>query len=53
MKRYICSNCGYVYDSSEGDPMDSVPPGSAFEDLPPDWCCPLCYAAKSAFDEME
>ena len=53
MKRYICSSCGYVYDPAEGDPMGNVPPGRPFEELPPGWCCPLCYAAKSAFDEME
>ena len=53
MKRRICSNCGYVYDPRAGDPMNGVPPGTPFEALPGGWVCPLCYAGKSAFDELE
>ncbi|MBP2673421.1 MAG: Rubredoxin-type Fe(Cys)4 protein [Deltaproteobacteria bacterium] len=53
MKRYICSNCGYVYDPAAGDPMNGIPPGTAFESLPAEWVCPMCYAQKTAFDEME
>jgi rubredoxin len=52
-KRHICSNCGYVYDPAEGDPMNGVPPGTPFERLPPGWVCPMCYAPKQAFDELE
>ena len=37
--QYICSVCGYTYDSSEGP----------FEYLPPDWRCPDCKAQKPAF----
>ena len=53
MKRHICSNCGYVYDPRAGDPMGGIPPGTPFEALPGGWVCPLCYADKSAFDELE
>ena len=53
MKKYICSNCGYVYDPSMGDPMGDIPPRTAFEDLPESWVCPMCYSPKSAFDELE
>lgn len=38
MKKYVCSECGYVYD---GD----IP----FEDLPDDYVCPVCGAPKSDF----
>ncbi len=38
--RYICSICGYVYDE-EGN----VP----WAELPDDWKCPLCGAAKADF----
>ena len=37
--KYICQICGYVYD----DAKEKVP----FEELPDDWKCPLCGAAKS------
>jgi len=50
MAQYICVNCGYVYDPEQGDPEAGIPPGTAFEDLPEDWVCPLCYVGKSDFD---
>ena len=53
MKKYICANCGYVYDPEKGDPMSDVPPGTAFESLPGGWICPVCYAAKAQFDELD
>ena len=39
--KYICQICGYVYDDAKG----KVP----FAELPDDWKCPLCGAAKSDF----
>ncbi|MCP4454651.1 MAG: rubredoxin [Planctomycetes bacterium] len=51
--KYICINCGYVYDPAVGDPENGVAPGTAFEDLPEDWICPLCYVRVDQFDPME
>ena len=42
MKKYVCDVCGYVYDPAVGDPDNGIAPGTAFEDLPADWVCPLC-----------
>ena len=39
--RYICSVCGYIYDEEK----EKIP----FAELPEDWKCPLCGAAKSDF----
>ena len=39
--KYICQICGYVYD----DAKEKVP----FAELPDDWKCPLCGAAKLDF----
>ena len=50
---YICTNCGYVYDPKGGDPMSNVAPGTSWEDLPPDWVCPLCYVGKDDFDPLD
>ena len=36
--KWECKICGYVYDGE-------VP----FEDLPEDWTCPICGAAKEEF----
>ena len=47
--RYTCSQCGYTYDPALGDPAGGIPPGTRFEDLPDDWVCPVCGAAKTEF----
>lgn len=39
--RYVCQICGYVYD----DVKEKIP----FDQLPADWICPLCGAAKTDF----
>lgn len=51
--RYICANCGYIYDPEKGDPENGIPEGIPFEDLPEDWVCPLCYQPKSVFDPLD
>jgi rubredoxin len=53
MKRYICANCGYIYDPAAGDPLSAIPPGTPFDELPDGWVCPICYALKSQFDELD
>ena len=50
MKKYICKVCGYVYDPEVGDPDNGVQPGTAFEDIPDDWVCPLCGVGKDEFE---
>ena len=49
MKKYVCGICGYVYDPAVGDPDTGLAPGIPFEDLPSDWECPICGAAKDQF----
>jgi rubredoxin len=49
MEKWICEVCGFVYDPAEGDPDNNVAPGTKFEDLPDDWVCPVCGAAKENF----
>ena len=46
---WICESCGFIYDPAEGDPDGGVPPGTAFEDIPDDWFCPVCGARKRDF----
>ncbi|MGE5394915.1 MAG: flavin reductase [Candidatus Saccharibacteria bacterium] len=50
-KSYVCVICGYVYDPEEGDPTVGIPPGTPFADLPADYRCPICNAAKEYFQE--
>jgi rubredoxin len=49
MQKYKCANCGYVYDPALGDPDGDIAPGTPFADLPDDWVCPDCGAAKAQF----
>lgn len=53
MDKYLCLACGYIYDPEEGDPVGGIEPGTAFEDLPDDWVCPLCGVGKSMFEKVE
>jgi len=53
MDTYECTVCGYVYDPDEGDPDNGIDPGTAFEDLPDDWVCPVCGASKDQFEIAE
>lgn len=51
MSKYVCQICGYVYDPVEGDPDHGIDPDTPFEDLPSDWTCPVCGAAKDEFEK--
>lgn len=53
MDKYVCTLCGYEYDPAVGDLDNGIPAGTAFEDLPEDWVCPLCGASKSDFEKVE
>ena len=53
LMKYICINCGYIYDPEAGDPANGIPAGTPFENLPDDWVCPMCYATKDNFDPMD
>lgn len=46
-RRYICEDCGYIYDERLGDPAAGLAPGTRFEDIPDDWVCPICGARKA------
>ena len=52
MKKYLCSVCGYEYHQVAGDPDNGIAPGTAWEDVPEDWVCPLCSLGKDVFEEQ-
>ncbi len=53
MKKYVCDVCGYIYDEAAGDPDNGIEPGTAWEDVPEDFICPLCGVGKDQFSEVE
>lgn len=52
MKKYVCKICGYIYDPANGDPDSGIAKGTAFEDIPDNWECPLCGVKKEDFEEL-
>ena len=52
MQKYECSGCGWVYDPERGDEDGGILPGVSFKNLPDDWECPVCGAAKNAFQPI-
>jgi flavin reductase (DIM6/NTAB) family NADH-FMN oxidoreductase RutF/rubredoxin len=50
--KYRCTVCGWIYDPEIGDPDGGIAPGTPFEQIPDDWVCPVCGAAKSAFEKL-
>jgi rubredoxin len=47
--QWICESCGFIYLAADGDPDGGIPPGTAFEDIPDSWVCPVCGARKADF----
>jgi len=50
--KWRCTVCGYIYDPAVGDPDGGIQPGTAFEDIPDSWVCPVCGAIKSDFEKL-
>ncbi len=52
MDCYECKSCGYSYEPAKGDSRAKIPMGTAFEDLPINWRCPVCSAPKKRFSNI-
>ncbi len=53
MDSWVCTLCGYIYEPASGDPDNGVAPGTAWEDVPSDWECPICGASKDQFEKEQ
>ncbi len=51
--KYACDVCGWVYDETAGSPENGIAPGTAFDDLPEDFVCPLCGVSKEEFSKID
>jgi rubredoxin len=51
-RKWQCFFCGFIYDEAQGLPDEGIAPGTRWEDIPDDWVCPSCGAAKSDFGMM-
>ena len=52
-RKWQCFFCGFIYDEAQGLPDEGIAPGTRWEDIPQDWICPSCGAAKTDFGMME
>ncbi|AKG69421.1 nitric oxide reductase [Serratia fonticola] len=48
-----CSVCLWVYDPQQGEPMQDVAPGTAWQNVPDDFLCPKCAMGKEVFDALK
>lgn len=52
-RTWRCLICGFIYDEAAGIPADGILPGTRWADIPADWTCPECGAAKADFEMVE
>jgi len=53
MKKWQCIVCGFIYDEALGLPEEGLAPGTLWNDIPEDWCCPECGVSKEDFEMAE
>ncbi|WKE67266.1 rubredoxin [Gallaecimonas kandeliae] len=51
-RKFECTVCGHIYDEEKGEPEDGIAPGTLWDELPDDWVCPECGAAKADYVEI-
>lgn len=51
--KYVCDICGYIYDPENGEPDAGIDAGTAWENVPEDFVCPLCGVCKDQFSPAE
>jgi len=45
----LTASCGYIYNPDKGDKKKKIAKGTAFDELPDDWVCPICGATRKSF----
>ena len=50
MQKYVCQVCGYVYDPEKGEPDNNIAAGTAWENVPDSYECPVCSVGKDQFE---
>ena len=50
---FRCRHCLTRYDEQYGDPDAGQPAGTPFQQLPPDYTCPVCDSGRADFERIE
>ena len=53
MTNWQCVNSDSISDEALGWPDEGIAPGTRWEDVPADWLCLDCGAAKADFEMIE
>ncbi len=51
-QQFICRVCGLIYDERVGDADSGLAAGTRWDDIPPDWACPICGVGKADFEPL-
>lgn len=51
--RFLCTNCGYIYDESLGEESDGIDPGTCIEEMNEENHCPMCGESFDEFSPIE
>ena len=51
-RSWMCVVCGFIYVEADGLPDEGIAPGTRWDEIPDDWCCPDCGVTKSDFEMM-
>ena len=49
---FQCNKCFTIYSESIGEIESGILPHTAFENLPPDYCCTVCEGGKNDFTRI-
>lgn len=52
-RSWMCQIYGFICDEAAGLPEEGIPPGTRWEDVPPNWACPERGARKENFGMVE
>ena len=52
-KVWECQICNWIYDEAQGCPEEGLAPGTRWQDIPDDWCCPECGVGKDDFEMVD
>jgi len=53
VRKWECMVCGFIYDEEQGLPDEGIAPGTSWDEIPDDWCCPDCGVGKEDFEMIE
>lgn len=51
--RFLCTNCGHIYDESLGEQELELDPGTCIDEIPWDIHCPMCDGSFDEFSPIE